>query len=60
MRRAEVLLGLLLAASSAGADEPAFRFEAPIQVEAPASFVRLPLPTALDGWTRVPRLSRAR
>jgi hypothetical protein len=35
-----------LAASGARADEPAFRFRAPIEVHQPGTFVQLPLPPA--------------
>jgi hypothetical protein len=46
-----VLIGgaVLLAAAASAADEPAFRYAAPITVSSPGAFVKLPLPAAAYG-----------
>ena len=48
--RSVFLLGTVLVAAVAGAaDEPAFRYAAPITVSSPGAFVKLPLPAAAYG-----------
>jgi Protein of unknown function (DUF3999) len=47
---------LACAAAAAGADEPAYRYSAPIDVRQAAPFVRLPLPASAYGHTEQPDL----
>lgn len=49
MRSALFFSGVALAAAVQAADEPAFRFTAPISVSAPGAFVQLPLPATAYG-----------
>jgi Protein of unknown function (DUF3999) len=49
MRSALFFCGVALAAAVQAADEPAFRFTAPISVSAPGAFVQLPLPATAYG-----------
>jgi Protein of unknown function (DUF3999) len=49
MRSVLVCGAVLLAAAASAADEPAFRYAAPITVSSPGAFVQLPLPAAAYG-----------
>ena len=49
MRSVFFLGAVLLAAAASAADEPAFRYAAPITVSSPGAFVQLPLPAAAYG-----------
>ena len=49
MRSAFFVGAVLLAAAASAADEPAFRYAAPITVSSPGAFVQLPLPAAAYG-----------
>jgi Protein of unknown function (DUF3999) len=49
MRSAVFLCGAALAVAAQAADEPSFRYAAPITVSTPGAFVQLPLPAAAYG-----------
>jgi Protein of unknown function (DUF3999) len=49
MRSVLICSAVLLAAVASAADEPAFRYAAPITVSSPGAFVQLPLPAAAYG-----------
>ena len=49
MRSALFVGAVFLAAAASAADEPAFRYAAPITVSSPGAFVQLPLPAAAYG-----------
>jgi Protein of unknown function (DUF3999) len=49
MRKVFMVSAWLVAAAASAADEPAFRYSAPITVSSPGAFVQLPLPAAAYG-----------
>ena len=57
---AGLLCAALLAATPAHADEPAYRYQAPISVDQPAAFVQLPLPASAYGRSIGPGLQDLR
>ncbi len=59
MKRLDTALALLLC-TTAWAAEPALRWQAPVQVQQPASFVVLPLPASAYGHSQSPGLADLR